>query len=89
MRSRPAAFTKTCSENHVPPYVTAYDQFKAKGVDAIVSCLSLSVVKRPENDGETDAHETALSRSTVSRPSESFSPLPARSLVRSPAVLLY
>ncbi|KAG0653949.1 hypothetical protein C6P46_002056 [Rhodotorula mucilaginosa] len=31
----PGAFTKTCSENHVPPYVTAYDQFKAKGVDAI------------------------------------------------------
>ncbi|BGO92150.1 hypothetical protein NBRC10512_000881 [Rhodotorula toruloides] len=31
----PGSFTKTCSENHLPPYVTAYDQFKSKGVDAI------------------------------------------------------
>lgn len=31
----PGSFTKTCSENHLPPYVTSYDQFKGKGVDGI------------------------------------------------------
>ncbi|BGP56037.1 hypothetical protein JCM8202_005181 [Rhodotorula sphaerocarpa] len=31
----PGSFTKTCSENHLPPYVTSYDQFKSKGVENI------------------------------------------------------
>ncbi|GAA5971028.1 hypothetical protein JCM11641_004118 [Rhodosporidiobolus odoratus] len=35
----PGSFTKTCSENHLPPYVTSYDDFKAKGVDSIY-CIS-------------------------------------------------
>jgi peroxiredoxin len=33
------SFTKTCSENHVPPYVEKYDEFKSKGVDSIY-CIS-------------------------------------------------
>ncbi|ORY57998.1 Redoxin [Leucosporidium creatinivorum] len=39
----PGAFTPTCSENHLPPYVQAYDQFKAKGVDAIYCIASNDV----------------------------------------------
>ncbi|GAA5826560.1 hypothetical protein JCM11251_002428 [Rhodosporidiobolus azoricus] len=35
----PGSFTKTCSENHLPPYVTSYDDFKSKGVDAVY-CIS-------------------------------------------------
>ncbi|CAA6810087.1 MAG: Antioxidant, AhpC/Tsa family [uncultured Thiotrichaceae bacterium] len=37
----PGAFTPTCSESHLPGYVVAADQFKAKGVDSIV-CLSVN-----------------------------------------------
>ncbi|KAJ2916682.1 hypothetical protein MD484_g3742, partial [Candolleomyces efflorescens] len=33
--SVPGAFTPTCHTNHLPPYLEKYDQFKAKGVDAI------------------------------------------------------
>ncbi|PCH37154.1 thioredoxin-dependent peroxidase [Wolfiporia cocos MD-104 SS10] len=33
--SVPGAFTPTCHVNHLPPYLEKYDQFKAKGVDAI------------------------------------------------------
>ncbi|TNY20683.1 Redoxin [Rhodotorula diobovata] len=36
----PGSFTKTCSESHLPPYVTSYDQFKAKGVDSIYCIAS-------------------------------------------------
>ncbi|GAA5931360.1 hypothetical protein JCM3775_005004 [Rhodotorula graminis] len=36
----PGSFTKTCSENHLPPYVTEYDQFKSKGVDSIYCIAS-------------------------------------------------
>ncbi|GAA5897895.1 hypothetical protein JCM5296_004963 [Sporobolomyces johnsonii] len=35
----PGAFTKTCSENHLPPYVADFDKFKSKDVDAIY-CIS-------------------------------------------------
>ena len=37
----PGAFTPTCSAQHVPSYVAAADQFKAKKVDEIV-CLSVN-----------------------------------------------
>ncbi|KAK0493556.1 1-Cys peroxiredoxin isozyme [Armillaria luteobubalina] len=33
--SVPGAFTPTCHANHLPPYIEKYDEFKAKGVDAI------------------------------------------------------
>ncbi len=32
----PGAFTPTCSMNHLPPYIAAFDEFKAKGVDEVV-----------------------------------------------------
>ena len=37
----PVAFTPTCSANHVPSYLSAYDQLKAKGVDTI-ACMSVN-----------------------------------------------
>lgn len=37
----PGAFTPTCSEAHLPGYVTLADKFKAKGVDSIV-CTSVN-----------------------------------------------
>lgn len=37
----PGAFTPTCSAQHVPSYVAATDQFKAKKIDEIV-CLSVN-----------------------------------------------
>ena len=37
----PGAFTPTCSVSHLPGYVVAADEFKAKGVDAII-CLSVN-----------------------------------------------
>ncbi len=37
----PGAFTPTCSAAHLPGYVVNYDEFKAKGVDAII-CLSVN-----------------------------------------------
>ena len=37
----PGAFTPTCSETHLPGYVVLADEFKAKGVDAII-CLSVN-----------------------------------------------
>lgn len=37
----PGAFTPTCSQSHLPGYVTAYDEFKKKGID-IVACLSVN-----------------------------------------------
>jgi len=33
--SVPGAFTPTCHQNHLPPYLAKYDDFKAKGVDVI------------------------------------------------------
>lgn len=36
----PGAFTPTCSERHLPGFVSHYDQFKAKGVE--VACLSVN-----------------------------------------------
>ncbi|KAI8985801.1 Redoxin [Pilobolus umbonatus] len=36
----PGPFTPTCSESHVPGYLDAYDQLKAKGVDEII-CISV------------------------------------------------
>lgn len=37
----PGAFTPTCSETHLPGYVVNFDEFTAKGVDAIV-CLAVN-----------------------------------------------
>lgn len=37
----PGAFTPTCSNAHLPGYVVLADEFKAKGVDAII-CLSVN-----------------------------------------------
>jgi peroxiredoxin len=37
----PGAFTPTCSAQHVPSYLAAVDQFKAKNIDDIV-CLSVN-----------------------------------------------
>lgn len=39
----PGAFTPTCSMNHLPGFVAAFDQIKAKGVDTIV-CTSVNDV---------------------------------------------
>ncbi|KAM0751607.1 Redoxin [Meredithblackwellia eburnea MCA 4105] len=36
----PGAFTPTCTANHLPPYIEAYEQFKSKGVDAIYCVAS-------------------------------------------------
>jgi len=37
----PGAFTPTCSVSHLPGYVVSADEFKAKGVDAII-CISVN-----------------------------------------------
>ena len=37
----PGAFTPTCSAQHVPGYLAAYDAIKAKGVDEIW-CISVN-----------------------------------------------
>jgi peroxiredoxin len=37
----PGAFTPTCSAQHVPSYLSNYDQLKAKGVDEIF-CMSVN-----------------------------------------------
>ena len=37
----PGAFTPTCSAAHLPGYVVLADEFKAKGIDAII-CLSVN-----------------------------------------------
>ncbi len=39
----PGAFTPTCSMNHLPGFVAAFDQIKAKGVDTI-ACTSVNDV---------------------------------------------
>ncbi len=39
----PGAFTPTCSQAHLPGYVVAVDELKAKGVDT-VACLSVNDV---------------------------------------------
>ncbi|MDP5029647.1 MAG: peroxiredoxin [Paraglaciecola sp.] len=37
----PGAFTPTCSEAHLPGYVTLFDEFNAKGIDKVV-CTSVN-----------------------------------------------
>ena len=37
----PGAFTRTCSQRHLPSYVTNIDKLKAKGVDTI-ACLAVN-----------------------------------------------
>lgn len=37
----PGAFTPTCSQSHLPGFVSLYDEFIQKGVD-IVACLSVN-----------------------------------------------
>ena len=37
----PGAFTRTCSQRHLPSYVTNIDKLKAKGVDT-VACLAVN-----------------------------------------------
>jgi peroxiredoxin len=37
----PGAFTPTCSEAHLPGYITVYDKLHAKGVNDII-CLSVN-----------------------------------------------
>uniref|UniRef100_A0A060T3Q3 Thioredoxin peroxidase n=1 Tax=Blastobotrys adeninivorans TaxID=409370 RepID=A0A060T3Q3_BLAAD len=32
----PGAFTPTCTANHIPPYVSKFKDFKAKGVDDVI-----------------------------------------------------
>ena len=32
----PGAFTPTCSMNHLPPYIAALDELKAKGIEEVV-----------------------------------------------------
>ena len=39
----PGAFTPTCSETHLPGYIVAVDDIKAKGVDT-VACLAVNDV---------------------------------------------
>jgi glutaredoxin/glutathione-dependent peroxiredoxin len=39
----PGAFTPTCSMNHLPGFLTHFDEIKAKGVDAI-ACVSVNDV---------------------------------------------
>jgi len=41
MFALPGAFTPTCSEAHLPSFVTKYDDLVAKGVD-VVACLSVN-----------------------------------------------
>jgi glutaredoxin/glutathione-dependent peroxiredoxin len=37
----PGAFTRTCSQRHLPSYVTHADELKAKGVDTI-ACIAVN-----------------------------------------------
>ncbi|MBY7669021.1 peroxiredoxin [Vibrio anguillarum] len=37
----PGAFTPTCSESHLPGFITLADQIKAKGID-IIACVSVN-----------------------------------------------
>ena len=37
----PGAFTRTCSERHLPGYVTHADELKAKGIDTI-ACIAVN-----------------------------------------------
>jgi glutaredoxin/glutathione-dependent peroxiredoxin len=39
----PGAFTPTCSMNHLPGYLTHFDEIKAKGVDT-VACVAVNDV---------------------------------------------
>lgn len=57
----PGAFTPTCSNAHLPGYVTLADQFFAKGAD-IIACLSVndSFVMKAWADAQNAEHVTML-----------------------------
>ena len=37
----PGAYTRTCSQRHLPSYVTHYDELKKKGIDT-VACIAVN-----------------------------------------------
>lgn len=53
----PGAFTPTCSEKHLPGYVEAFAQFRAKGIDVACMAVNDPFVMRAwgENQGVPDA----------------------------------
>lgn len=57
----PGAFTPTCSNNHLPSFITLADQIKAKGVDEII-CLAVNdvFVMKAWQDAKNAEHITML-----------------------------
>ena len=36
----PGAFTPTCSEKHLPGYITCFDQFRGRGIEVV--CMAVN-----------------------------------------------